>query len=273
MSKPMEYKPDAMDMLRATSRTFFIPINRLPPDLKEAVASAYLCMRAIDEIEDHPQLPAEVKIHLLRGMSETLRRPFTPEELVAPLEPHRSLLPDVTLRMDEWAALAPADVRPEVYSRTAVMAEGMAGWVQKGWQVHTEEDLDDYTFYVAGLVGLLLNDLWKWYDGTDADEDLAVGYGRGLQAVNIIRNRDEDLSRGEVNFYPDGWSAEDMFAYARRNLAMAEAYTASIQSKPILDFCQIPLTLAHGTLRAIEAGESKLTRMAVKKLVKKIIGE
>ncbi|MDR6226860.1 phytoene/squalene synthase family protein [Desmospora profundinema] len=273
MSKPMEYNRDAMDMLRATSRTFFIPISRLPADLKEAVTSAYLCMRAIDEIEDHPQLPSEAKVTLLRSISETLQKPFTADELVAPLKPYQSLLPEVTLRMGEWAQLAPESVQPEVYSRTAVMAEGMAGWVIKGWQVRTEEDLDDYTFYVAGLVGLLLNDLWKWYDGTEADEDLAVGYGRGLQAVNIIRNREEDLSRGDVDFYPDGWQAEDMFQYARRNLAMADAYTDSIQSKPVLDFCKIPLTLAHGTLRAIEAGETKLSRVAVKKLVQKIIGE
>ena len=44
-----EYE-DVMETLRATSRTFFIPIFHLPPGLQEAVASAYLCMRAVDEI-------------------------------------------------------------------------------------------------------------------------------------------------------------------------------------------------------------------------------
>ena len=46
----MSEREDVMDTLRATSRTFFIPIFHLPPGLQEAVASAYLCMRAIDEI-------------------------------------------------------------------------------------------------------------------------------------------------------------------------------------------------------------------------------
>ena len=49
----MSVHEDVMDTLRATSRTFFIPISRIPSGLQEAVASAYLCMRAIDEIEDH----------------------------------------------------------------------------------------------------------------------------------------------------------------------------------------------------------------------------
>ena len=46
------------------------------------------------------------------------------------------------------------------------MAEGMAKWVAKNWIIDTEADLDDYTYYVAGLVGVMLSDIWKWYDGT-----------------------------------------------------------------------------------------------------------
>jgi farnesyl-diphosphate farnesyltransferase len=50
------FQKDALDILEATSRTFFIPISRLPPGLLEAVGSGYLCLRAIDEIEDHKEL-------------------------------------------------------------------------------------------------------------------------------------------------------------------------------------------------------------------------
>ncbi|OYD08618.1 phytoene/squalene synthase family protein [Paludifilum halophilum] len=268
----MEFNQEAMDMLRATSRTFFIPINRLPAGLKEAVASSYLCMRAIDEIEDHPRLSSEAKVDLLRSVGAILEKSGGDMELRTAFDSHQSVLPEVTLRMGEWAGLAPPSVQSIVYEKTATMAKGMADWVSKGWNIHTEEDLDQYTFYVAGLVGLLLNDLWEWYDGTKADRQLAVGYGRGLQAVNIVRNRKEDLARG-VDFFPDGWEWEEMFSYARRNLAMADDYTNRIESKPILDFCKIPLTLAHGTLRALEAGKTKLSRDAVKRLVRKITGE
>lgn len=76
------------------------------------------------------------------------------------------------------------------------MANGMADWISKKWRIKNEKDLDDYTFYVAGLVGILLSEIWKWHDDIETDRDLAVAFGRGLQAVNIIRNRAEDLSRG-----------------------------------------------------------------------------
>ena len=64
---------DAKKALKATSRTFYIPISRLPAGLQEAIASAYLCMRAIDEIEDHPDLPSAVKVELLNNVSRVLQ--------------------------------------------------------------------------------------------------------------------------------------------------------------------------------------------------------
>ena len=38
----MVLRRDALDLLKETSRTFYIPISRLPAGLLEAVASAYL---------------------------------------------------------------------------------------------------------------------------------------------------------------------------------------------------------------------------------------
>ena len=48
----MSMHNEVMRVLKETSRTFYIPVSRLPSKLQETVAAAYLCMRAIDEIED-----------------------------------------------------------------------------------------------------------------------------------------------------------------------------------------------------------------------------
>jgi farnesyl-diphosphate farnesyltransferase len=113
---------------------------------------------------------------------------------------------------------------------------------------------------------VLLSDLWAWHDGTLTDRDEAVGFGRGLQAVNIARNRQEDLSRG-VDFYPADWDDEDMYSYCRRNLALADRYKSSLPEGPIFDFCTIPLALAHATLDTLAEGNEKLTRSQVLKIV------
>jgi farnesyl-diphosphate farnesyltransferase len=267
----MNFRDNALTILQETSRTFYIPISRLPDRLLDGVASAYLCMRAIDEVEDHPTLDNLSKAKILRQISLNLQAGTdnsTIEDFCQGLT-HQDLLPEVTLRVGEWAMLAPSSIAPRVWDATAAMADRMAYWSEKNWMIRTEAELDQYTFSVAGAVGLLLSDLWAWYDGTRTNRSYAIGFGRGLQAVNIARNHGEDLRRG-VNFFPDGWTAREIHTYARRNLQLADLYTQSLPKGPALDFCKIPLALAHGTLDVMALGKEKLSRSDVMALVQQI---
>ncbi|MBD2563403.1 squalene/phytoene synthase family protein [Nostoc sp. UIC 10607] len=269
----MNLRRDALQILKETSRTFYIPISLLPPGLQEAVASAYLCMRAIDEIEDNPELDNATKAKLLKTISLTLQAGvdgFAVDAFLAGFSGYENTLEEVTVRIREWLLLAPETIAPRIWDATAAMADRMAYWAERNWEIDTESDLDRYTFGVAGAVGLLLSDLWNWYDGTQTNRTQAIGFGRGLQAVNILRNHTEDLGRG-VDFFPEGWSAANMQEYARRNLALAEAYTKELPTGPALDFCQIPLTLANGTLDALANGKEKLSRSDVFALIEQLI--
>ncbi|HIX42588.1 MULTISPECIES: squalene/phytoene synthase family protein [Kurthia] len=258
---------EAMNVLKATSRTFFIPITFLEKDMKTTVATAYLCMRAIDEIEDHEDITVEEKARMLTKTAELLStQPFDNAAYLAEIDAYKSILPEVTLRLNDWITLCPDAIRQRVAASTSEMAGGMAKWALKGWVCHTKEDLDDYTYYVAGLVGVMLSDIWKTFANIDTDRDLAIGYGRGLQVVNILRNQDEDAERG-VSFVPDGWTRDELFAYANNNLEKAEAYNKQITKRSILMFCKIPLALAHKTLKTMHSGNEKLTRAEVEATV------
>lgn len=260
-----------MTMLKKTSRTFYIPISYLDIGLREAVASAYLCMRAIDEIEDHNEINDQLKVELLLGIHETFKSQNMMEETQKLLSPYRSLLPEVSMKLDEWALLCPPSGAEIVNRYTSKMALHMADWVQNGWNIHTEDDLDRYTYSVAGMVGEMLAELWLWYDGTQSDSTKAIAFGRGLQAVNILRNRTEDIKRG-VDFFPDGWGFKEMQQYTRRNLQTADSYIADLKDGPALKFCKIPLALAHATVNLIAAGGNKLTRDTVLKIVNRVTG-
>lgn len=269
----MNLRKDALEILKETSRTFYIPVTRLPGELQAAVASAYLCMRAIDQIEDHSGLDNAVKARMLREISLILQsgvNGFTANDFAEAFGSEVGQLEEVSVRMDEWLAFAPADIAPRIWEAIAAMADRMAHWAECNWTIQTEMDLDRYTFSVAGSVGLLLSDLWAWYDGTKTDRIEAIGFGRGLQAVNILRNHNEDLTRS-VDFYPDGWTNDDLQTYARRNIELADAYTASLPpSSPAFDFCQIILALAHATLDAMQHGSEKLSRSQVLELVQQL---
>lgn len=270
----MNSHQDVLETLKETSRTFFIPMSRLPRGLREAVISAYLCMRAIDEIEDHPLLDGNLKIRLLTTVGQLLEAQtsvatFATEDFSAAMRAQSHGLPEVTIRLGEWACLAPGEIAPRIWEATSTMARRMAHWVADDWRIDTEADLDRYTLGVAGAAGLLLCDLWAWFDGAQLHRTHAIQFGRGLQAVNILRNRDEDLAR-RVDLFPSGWTRERMRDYAYRNLTEAEAYARTLAPGPFMYLIKIPLALAYATLQALARGESKLSRSAVLQLIQDI---
>ena len=258
----MPLEQDAKEILKQTSRTFYPSIVGLPSQIREAVTSAYLSLRAIDEIEDHPRLTKATKVHLLKTVNYELRC-HDGLQLMRHFRFLREELAEVTFRLEEWLALAPKEIAPAVRLATAVMSERMAYWVGNNWSIRSKDDLDQYTFCVAGAVGVLLSDLWLWYDKTPSCKQNAVHYGRGLQAVNILRNRKEDLNRG-VDFFPLGWNQKDFFQYAKSNLSRGDAY---VNGFPLAGaahtFCSGPQALAYATLEALERGEAKLSRSTV----------
>lgn len=268
-----ELLKDAMRVLKATSRTFYIPITFLKKDLKTAVATAYLMMRAIDEIEDneHVEVSNDIKYSLLNEVSALLLTPqFDEEKYLNLLSPYKEHMPEVTLRLGDWIRLIPKGAEEIVKSATSEMSQGMAKWAKADWQVSTREDLDEYTYYVAGLVGVMLSNLWEWDSGMITDRELAIGYGRGLQAVNILRNQQEDMKERGVSFVPDGWTRDQLFAYTEENLEKADLYLKEIDKRSILLFCRLPLALAHKTLKALKEGREKMTRKEVKETVQEV---
>ena len=134
---PMPLPADAWSILKETSRTFIIPITLLAPGLQEAVAAAYLCLRAIDQIEDHATLGVQGKVDILRRVSRTLQTAFHPDDFGGVFGTQAALLPTVTLRLGEWATLAPAPVAPRIWDATAAMAERMAWWAEQRWRIET----------------------------------------------------------------------------------------------------------------------------------------
>lgn len=265
-----KYPKDAMRVLKETSRTFYIPITFLKADLKYSVASAYLVLRAIDEIADHESIQNTTKFDLLMQLSELFKRPFTQEEYCDIIAPVKEQLPEVSIRLVDWIQACPEGSRSLMMETASEMAFGMAKWAKENWQVHTKEDLDDYTYYVAGCVGVYLSKLWNWSYGQETNEELAIEFGRGLQIVNILRNQKEDKEERSVSFVPDDWSRDQLFAYADENLAQADAYIETLNEKSTILFCRLPLAFAHKSLAAMKKGEKKMSRAEVEQTVKEV---
>lgn len=284
-------------MLPRVSRTFALCIPLLPEGLEYATLVAYLVCRVADTIEDAVSLSPEGKASLLsawaqaledggwkegiEGIDGTLGVPF-----LNPVSDDERLVNDADVVLREFHRLPPSHrdaVRPWVRE----MCSGMAEFVRRPpGGIGTVEDLDRYTYYVAGTVGHLLTRLFRLHDPRPAAgryerlEALATSFGRGLQLTNIIKDVSNDAKRG-FSFVPRqlcllaGIRPEDLqderhrgearrvvltlIEKAKRHLTDALSYTTTLPRRlyGVRLFCLASLFFAVRTLRLAE-GDARL---------------
>lgn len=242
---------DPVAMLKQTSSTFYLPTMHLTGDLRDAVMGSYLCLRAIDEIEDHPILSRQRRAALLMAVSDLLQSQFDEAAFTTLLGD--STLHPATRDLYAWVTLCPPSIGPRVWEATATMAARMADWLLRDRHVHTRSDLDQFCFAVSGAVGLLLSDIWAWNDGTPTDRMGALAFGRALQSVNIFKDQEEDARNG-MTFLPTGWGNLEILDYAIENLHIADNYVNSITIGQARQFCASILAPSWSVVEAALQG-------------------
>jgi farnesyl-diphosphate farnesyltransferase len=294
------------DLLRITSRTFALGIERLPNILCDAATVAYLLLRVSDYLEDNEEMGPEEKIILLNLWVNILRGQAEVEELTSKVLHVDVSNPDAIVTQHAREILLhlrslPYDVQDIIVDHVISSTQGMARWTKTGPTVKDEADLDDYMFEVAGRVGYLVTQLFAWYSLTIRRKEkdimpLAREFGLGLQTVNVIRGLREDFDRGWI-YVPQkflsaiGISSEELFDpqhrqealkvldmltdKAERHLGNALTYVKSLPwwQHGIRLGCIFPLMFAIRTLAVsrrnaqVFESEAKITREDVKQIV------
>ncbi|KAG5519780.1 hypothetical protein PMAC_000053 [Pneumocystis sp. 'macacae'] len=260
-------------LLAATSRSFMRVIQELPHPLRDAITVFYLVLRGLDTVEDDMALAAERKGALLRGFHAQLAtRGWRLTEVGAR---DRALLANFDAVIDELAAL-PAGAQDVIRSVTRTMGAGMAGFAERGGHIETVDAYNEYCYYVAGLVGQGLTQLFVEMGGEAGDrqvlEDEAVTMGLFLQKINIIRDCWEDFGEHRVFWpreiwgkYADDYGAllggrggeqglacvSEMVADALGHVPGCLAYLWSIEDGAVLRFCAVPQAMAIATLALV----------------------
>jgi farnesyl-diphosphate farnesyltransferase len=207
-------------ILPDVSRTFALTIPELPPALRTSVTNAYLLCRIADTIEDEPALsPGASLVFLNRFVAVLYGR-----------EPAAALARDLAAQLSDRTLPAEHDLvrnmervvritsRLEDQQRVAIQrcVEVMCGGMHQFQQtaslrgVPRSTDLDDYCYYVAGVVGQMLTELFCGYSPKVGQQragmqDLAVSFAQGLQMTNILKDVWEDRSRGAC------WLPQEVF--------------------------------------------------------------
>jgi farnesyl-diphosphate farnesyltransferase len=203
-------------VLKPVSRSFYLSVGVLPRDLREPIGLAYLLARAADTVADTRLIARAARIAHL----ETLRRAFTGESIdltsiadaSAPLQTHaaeRRLLERLGDVIARVRAL-PVHDRERVQTVLSTITSGMLFDLTRFpgedaatlGALETMEDLDHYTYLVAGCVGEFWTALHLAHRprlrAWDAVAASARGarFGKALQMTNVLRDIPADLRHG-----------------------------------------------------------------------------
>jgi farnesyl-diphosphate farnesyltransferase len=301
----LEYQQRA---LPGVSRTFALTIPQLPEGLRVAVTNAYLLCRIADTIEDDPALaPVETLqfLEVFKGLVDScgdatplvreLARRLSDQTLPA----ERELVGNMQRVLNVTAGLRPAQ-RAAIHRCVDLMCFGMPQFQSTASLrgLPRMSDMDDYCYYVAGVVGEMLTELFCEHDGAIASnraamQALATSFAQGLQMTNILKDVWEDRGRGacwlpqeiftrygvdlaSLKAVPHdaqfGRAYRELLAVAHAHLRNALEYTLLIPAEQagIRRFCLWAVGLAVLTLRNIHrnpaftsGAEVKVTRSAV----------
>ncbi len=208
------------EILQHVSRTFALTIPQLPESLCNVVANAYLLCRIADTIEDDKLMSAELKREYAERFIAVVKGTDAAEGFAEDLFP--LLSPTATeAEHDLIANTAPVirithsfnqRQRAALERCVSVMAEGMVRYQDAETLdgVADLKDMSQYCYYVAGVVGEMLTELFCDYSPEiDAQREelmpLAVSFGQGLQMTNILKDIWEDHERGAC------WLPRDIF--------------------------------------------------------------
>ena len=241
-------------ILPHVSRTFALTIPQLPMPLRTTVTNAYLLCRIADTIEDEPALsPVESRVFLQR-FTAVVRGTETPGPLARELArrlsertlpAERELVSGMESVIGITAGLGAE--RAAIQRCIEVMCHGMHHFQQTASLagLARSSDLDSYCYYVAGVVGEMLTELFCCHSPAvaaqrSALQELSTSFAEGLQLTNIIKDFWEDRSRGAC------WFPRDLFA--RHEVELAEVSPQGADARFQAGVREL-VAVAHGHLR------------------------
>ena len=206
----MEPSPETLqEILKGTSRAFYLSLAVLPAAARAPLSLAYLIARAADTIADAPVDDGVDRVQLLRAFHQGLLQGEVPAlscSGIRPLKSKEALLLGSLSRLNAELQTRPTAEREAILDVVSTLVEGML-WDQELFPASGSGGLDDqelerYTYMVAGCVGPFWSKVCVVATGgvghllEEPNLATAVEFGKALQFVNILRDVPEDQAEG-----------------------------------------------------------------------------
>lgn len=202
-------------LLREVSRSFYLTLRILPRKVRPQIGTAYLLARATDTVADTALLPVNARLDALAALRKRIsgegRTSLDFSDLAKGqgTAGEQALLENIEQAIALLKAFSPPDqvlIREVLETITGGQELDLrrfgAASARNIACLDTAEDLDDYTYRVAGCVGEFWTHLCRrhLFPKAKLDDELllrrGIRFGRGLQLVNILRDLPKDLREG-----------------------------------------------------------------------------
>jgi farnesyl-diphosphate farnesyltransferase len=208
------------NLLRATSRSFYLTLRALPRAIRPQIALGYLLARTADTIADTEIVPLEQRLASLQKLRERVlgknRAPLDFNDLAGKqgTSAEKLLLEKINDSLDALHQFSAEDqkrIRDVLGTITGGQELDLLRFTPKTGAVpgnqriialETAVELDDYTYRVAGCVGEFWTIICRahLFPGARLDEYQflmkGIRFGKGLQLINILRDLPADLKKG-----------------------------------------------------------------------------
>ena len=289
--------------LRSVSRSFYLSIRFLPAQLREPIALAYLLARATDSVADTTGIASRVRIETLKMLSNGIQGKASRDvvvDLIASFVPlqtnasERQLLESLPHCLAWLEQMEQAD-RTEIRAVLEKITRGQTLDLQRFDNpleiraLGTADDLDEYTYLVAGCVGEFWTRLCfrhvRNFARLSEDEMLALGkrYGMALQLINVLRDAGSDLRAGRCYFPEYELSAAHLTASqilsepegfqpiyriwlekAKTGLECGMQYSRAIENRRVRVATVLPALIGARTLALLDAAGASALQRTVK---------
>jgi farnesyl-diphosphate farnesyltransferase len=205
--------PSLNDLLKSVSRSFYLTLRILPSAVGPQIGLAYLLARATDTVADTDAISVEERLATLRQLRNRISGESTVRKADTPVRPNPSpeqrLLQNFEHVLRTFVTFSPSDqqrIRELLETITSGQELDLVRFGSATQNaiiaLHTPEELDDYTYRVAGCVGEFWTRMCRAHLFPNANLDdkflleNGVRFGKGLQLVNILRDIPGDLRNG-----------------------------------------------------------------------------
>ncbi|MGB0581383.1 MAG: phytoene/squalene synthase family protein, partial [Limisphaerales bacterium] len=244
-STPHPESPLLTSLLRDVSRSFYLTMRVLPQAIRPQISLAYLLARATDTIADTELLPVDERLAALRQLRD---RVLGERELSVNFgkladrqtnDAERVLLERVEEALAVFSRFTYSDqqrIRDVIDTITSGQELDLQRFRRSEPEqiiaLNSDEELDDYTYRVAGCVGEFWTKICRGhlFPNTPLDDATLIAngvrFGQGLQLINILRDLPRDLQEGRCYLPSEKLDAIGLRPADLRDFQMESAFRA-----------------------------------------------